>query len=546
MVNQPNPSMEDEEWRCLNEAVGRLEACRRAGGEPDLGGLLPGADSPFRRRVLVELIKIDQEHRFQAQGPKPLESYLDEWPELAADAEFLAELLEAECMTRMASGDAPAREEIASRFPQIAERIDLGEIAAEVEREGGRAESPSAPDRYQIRAVLGRGAMGTVYRAYDTQLQREVALKIPSTDLGKDPKVWDRLFSEARAVARIQHRNVCPVFDVGQSHGRYYLAMALVQGESLAAQLRRGWLDCRQAATLAWKLAGALAVVHAAGIIHRDVKPQNVMLDGEGEPLLTDFGLARPAEIQGRAAGAAFPSGTPAYMSPEQVRGEPATAASDIYALGVVLYQTLTGRLPFDGPLPQLAAKILRDEPTRPRAFRAQVDPALEAICLKAIERQPEDRFRSARELENALSAYLQSTEQIGRYSRVRSRAVQVVSYLVLPPLSAARRLKLVAGRMMIVALAIAGLVLIPYLVFLAMPGSGVLVLEISPPDATVLIDHAAQTIKPPRDAIVLPAGQHELTVSKGGFRTESRPFRVQKGEKVEVIVALSEEHIEK
>ena len=388
-------------------------------------------------------------------------------------------------MTRMAIGETPTHEELAARFPEIARRIDLGEIAAKVEQEGGLAEakaaagndghrvaeSQSPPERYQIRAVLGRGAMGTVYRAYDTQLQREVALKVPSTDAGNDPKVWTRLFSEARAVARIQHRNVCPVFDVGQSHGRYYLAMALVQGESLATQLQRGYLDCRQAATLAWKLAGALAVVHAAGIIHRDVKPQNVMIDAEGEPLLTDFGLALPVQIDAGTPGAASLSGTPAYMSPEQVRGEPVTAASDIYALGVVLYQMLTGRLPFDGPLPQLASRILHDKPARPRVFRTEVDPVLESICLKAIERQPEDRFRSARELENALSAHVQSTEEIGRYSRIQSRAVNMVSYLVLPPLSAARRLKLMAGRILVVAMAVTALVLIPYLVFRADAG---------------------------------------------------------------------------
>ena len=209
---------------------------------------------------------------------------------------------------------------------------------------------------------------------YGTQAP-EVALKIPNTEAGTDRKVWNRLFSEARVVARIQHRNVCPVFDVGQSHGRYYFAMAPVQGESLAARLQRGCLDCRQAATLAWKLAGALAVVHAAGIIHRDVKPQNVMLDAEGEPLLTDFGLARPVQIQSGTADAASLSGTPAYMAPEQVRGEPLTAASDIYALGLVLYQMLTGRLPFHGPLPQLASKILYDNPTRPSAFRSKIDP---------------------------------------------------------------------------------------------------------------------------------------------------------------------------
>ncbi|MGA2067654.1 MAG: serine/threonine-protein kinase [Thermoguttaceae bacterium] len=560
MPNQPKPSMKDEEWICLNETIRGLEECRRSGAEPDLSRWLPNADSPFRRRTLVELIKIDQEHRYRAARPRLLESYLDGWPELSADAELLAELLEAECMTRMAIGEIPTREELATRFPEIADRIDLDEIAAQVEREGGTAvaeiaagrdsrgaaESQSAPERYQIRAVLGRGAMGTVYRAYDTQLERQVALKIPSSDLGKDPRVWNRLFSEARAVASIQHRNVCPVFDVGQSHGRYYIAMALVQGESLAARLQRGCLDCRQAATLAWKLAGALATVHAAGIIHRDVKPQNVMLDAEGEPLLTDFGLARPVHIDGGAAGADSLSGTPAYMSPEQVRGEPVTAASDVYALGVVLYQMLSGRLPFGGRLPQLASRILQDKPTRPSDFRSKVDRVLESICLKAMEKRPADRFRSARELENALSAYLRSTVQIGRYSRIRSSAVNVVSYLYLPPLSAARWLRLMAGRMMVVAVALAALVLVAYLALRAMPGSGVMVLEISPPDAVVSIDGSVQTIKPPRDAIILPAGQHQLTVSKQGFQAESRRFSTRKGEKTELILSLTREQSQK
>ncbi|MGO9115411.1 MAG: serine/threonine-protein kinase [Thermoguttaceae bacterium] len=557
MANQPYPPREDEQWRWLNEAIRGLDDCRRIGAEPDLGRFLPRTDCPFRRRTLVELIKIDQEHRYEAARPRLLEAYLNEWPELSADADSLVELLEAECMTRLAFGETPTPEELAARFPEIAHHIELGEITAQVERESasaetdvategdglGAAESQSAPDRYQIRAVLGRGAMGTVYRAYDTQLQREVALKVPSTDAGKDAKVWSRLFSEARTVARIQHRNVCPVFDVGQSHGRHYLAMALVEGESLAAQLRRGCLDCRQAATLAWKLAGALAVVHAAGIIHRDVKPQNVMIDAEGEPLLTDFGLARPVRFDSASAGAGPLSGTPAYMSPEQVRGEPVTAASDIYSLGVVLYQMLTARLPFGGPLPQLASKILYDKPTPPSIFRSEIDRVLESICLKAIERRPEDRFRSARELENALSAYLRSTEQIARYSRVRSQAVNFVSYLVLPPLSAARRLNLMAGRIMVVAIAVAALVIIPYLVIRAMPGSGTLVLEIFPGDAVVTIDRTVQAIKPPRDAIILPAGQHKLTVSKSGFQTESRSFQIEKEEKAELIVTLPEEH---
>ena len=228
---------------------------KRAGGRRGarLRPLVAAGGKSLRRRTLLELIKIDQEHRYQAAGPKLLESYLEEWPELAADTESLAELLEAECMTRFAAGEAPSQEELAARFPRIVPYVDLGAIAAEVEREGGASESGAAAagdgrgqqdqsrrrNRYQIRAVWG-GAHGTVYRAYDTQLQRDVALKVPSADVGNDPETWARLFSEARAVARIQHRNVCPVFDVGQSHGRYYLAMALVQGESLAVPFAMG------------------------------------------------------------------------------------------------------------------------------------------------------------------------------------------------------------------------------------------------------------------------------------------------------------------
>jgi serine/threonine protein kinase len=293
-----------------------------------------------------------------------------------------------------------------------------------------------------------------------------VALKVPSTDAGKDAKAWSRLFAEARAVARIHHRNVCPVYDVGESHGRHYLAMALIQGESLAAQLRRGFLDCRQAATLAWKLAGALAVVHAAGIIHRDVKPQNVMLDAEGEPLLTDFGLAQSVRFDCDAGGNVCRSGTPAYMSPEQVQGEPVTAAADIYSLGTVLYQMLTGRLPFNGSMSELASSILHDVPVRPRVLRAQIDPTLESICLKAIEKPPENRFRSARELENTLAAYLRSTEQIGRHSRVHNSAVNMVSYLVLSSPSEAHRPKRTVGWKIVVAILLAALTAITYLIW--------------------------------------------------------------------------------
>jgi hypothetical protein len=267
-------------------------------------------------------------------------------------------------------------------------------------------------DRYEIRAVLGRGGMGTVYRAFDTQLQREVALKIPSVGPGDDPSFRERFFREARAVSRIRHPNICEVFDAGQSGEACYIAMALIEGQSLAARLQEGPLDCRPAAELLLKLARALAAVHAAGVIHRDLKPQNVMLDRQGEPLLTDFGLARPLQAEGQMTDSFSVLGTPAYMSPEQMRGQRATVASDIYGLGVILYQVLTGQPPFSGPLGELSLNVVRGNPPRPSRLRPEVDPALEGICLKAMAKRPADRYQSAEEFADALRCYLDGTPQ--------------------------------------------------------------------------------------------------------------------------------------
>ncbi|MCX7425088.1 MAG: protein kinase [Planctomycetia bacterium] len=353
--------LDDAEWTSLEKAVDALEESWQTSGEADLTQLVPPPDDPLYSQALVQLIKIDQEYRYRAGFPKPLEAYLDEWPGLTADPDLTAELLATECQTRIIVDTPPNDQELRTRFPVIAARIDLAEIAARVEREsrsttdikeaeetGLKAivgpiwpvEQP--PARYQIREVLGRGGMGTVYRAYDTQLDREVALKVPCIDLGDDPAVRERFFREAKAVARISHPNVCQVFDAGESGGGYYIAMALIEGQSLAARLQQGSLDCRQAAELVCKLARALGVVHAGGIIHRDLKPQNVMLDTQGEPLLTDFGLARPVQADGHLTGTYSLLGTPAYMSPEQMHGDPAGTTSDIYALGVILYQVLT------------------------------------------------------------------------------------------------------------------------------------------------------------------------------------------------------------
>jgi serine/threonine protein kinase len=353
------------------------------------------------------------------------------------------------------------------------------------------------------------------------------------------------LCSEAKALAQIRHRNVCQVFDVGQSHGRYYISMALISGQSLAARLRERPMDCREAAALVQKLADALAAAHAAGIIHRDLKPQNVMLDGEGEPLLTDFGLARPIQAGDHLTGSHSPHGTPAYMAPELLRGEPASTASDIYALGAILYQALTGRLPFHGTMPDILTKIARGNPTPPSILRPEIDDELERICLKAMARRPSERYAYARQVADALAAYLQSPRKDSKHSRVEQWMTAPAACS--PPQAGAgdhslrhRNSWLTVANLAIVILVCANCMLL----FLLYSGDhhGVLVLEVSPDNASVLIDQQVYRFEPPRDAILLPAGEHRLEVKRQGFCGESSLVRIERGKKVELNVKLKPE----
>jgi len=350
---------DDADWTRLDAAVGQLEESWRTASDATLGQLVPPCGDPLRGPVLIQLIKIDQEYRWRAGRRKLLEAYLADWPELSNRSQAVVELLEAECRTRAIFESMPALEELQSRFPEVAGQVDLVSIAKNAEREGGQSspdpnwDAPATPEgsmgstpsqrggtlppsasplgsRYEICAILGQGGMGTVYRAYDTRLEREVALKTPCIDPNDEPAVLGRFLREAKTMAGIRHPNICQVFDAGQSGGTYYIAMALIEGQSLAAWMKDRVVDPRDAAVLLYKLARALAVVHAAGVVHRDLKPQNVMIDQRREPLLMDFGLARPMQADNPFTGTHSVLGTPAYMSPEQVNGEPASVQSDI------------------------------------------------------------------------------------------------------------------------------------------------------------------------------------------------------------------------
>jgi tRNA A-37 threonylcarbamoyl transferase component Bud32 len=267
--------------------------------------------------------------------------------------------------------------------------------------------SPHHVGRFQVRARLGAGAFGTVYRAWDPRLEREVALKVPREGTLDSPQRLERFLREARAAARLRHPHIVPVYEAGQAGGGPFIATAFIPGQTLAAVLEAGPLDYRRAARLGRALALALAYAHGQGVVHRDVKPANVLIDAQDQPLLTDFGLARRQDAT-RLTQLGTLLGTPAYMAPEQAAGqtEDTAPASDQYSLGVVLYEMLTGQTPFNGPADVVLYHHLHSPPPPLRSRQPDVPADLEALCLRALAKRPADRHPSCQALADALARW--------------------------------------------------------------------------------------------------------------------------------------------
>jgi len=247
-------------------------------------------------------------------------------------------------------------------------------------------------ERYRIISPLGRGGMGEVFRADDLTLGQPVALKfLPESMI--DRAMLERFHNEVRIARRISHPNVCRVYDIGETDNQVFLSMEYVDGEDLSALLRRiGRLPSDKALEIARKICAGLAAAHDKGVLHRDLKPSNIMLDGRGEVLIMDFGLAGLAhEIED------VRSGTPAYMAPEQLVGKEVTARSDIYALGLVLYELFTGKPAFEGKTHDEILRVRRESsPHRLSTLVRDLDPAVQMLILRCLEEEPENRPSSA------------------------------------------------------------------------------------------------------------------------------------------------------
>jgi serine/threonine protein kinase len=322
------------------------------------------------------------------------------------------------------------------KTPPVAQSAATGPFLA-AGSGGAHLAVPTRVDKYEVRAVLGTGTFGRVLLAFDPDTNRMVAVKQPFGE-GLKPQYREDFLKEARAAAAIdQHPNICPVYHVGTADGLPFIVMRFVAGGTLRALLDRrpAPLPVPTALRLVRKIALGLAAAHAKGVIHRDLKPANVLCDlDNNEVLITDFGLARVTA--GSRAGASLTGkehGTPLYMPPEQwgtTAFGPITERADVYALGAMMYELLTGKPPFEGGTYELMTKHCAEAPVLPSRRRTDLDVRLDAVCLKALSKAQADRYQTAKAFADALSAYLRTSDA----DALAPGALSDVELVPLPP----------------------------------------------------------------------------------------------------------------
>ncbi|HMA53048.1 MAG TPA: serine/threonine-protein kinase, partial [Acidobacteriota bacterium] len=251
--------------------------------------------------------------------------------------------------------------------------------------------------RFEIIEEIGQGGMGTVYKAYDCKIREVVALKLLKPEIASDPEVIERFRNEIKLARQVAHRHVCRMYDLGEEYLSIYISMEYVPGEDLKSFIRRsGHLNEAKAVGLGKQIAEGLAEAHRLGVVHRDLKPQNVMIDKDGNAKIMDFGIARSLHTRG-VTGTGVIIGTPEYMAPEQAEGRDIDRRVDLYALGAILFEMVTGRVPFEGTTPlSIVLKHRSEPPADPQTINAQISAGLSRIILKCLAKSRDDRYQSA------------------------------------------------------------------------------------------------------------------------------------------------------
>jgi WD40 repeat protein/tRNA A-37 threonylcarbamoyl transferase component Bud32 len=420
-----NPDARQQAWLEHERVIDCFEAAWQEHGTANIRDFLPPSEDPRRAALLCEIISVDLEYRWDhGQAPR-VEDYVRDFPELAQPVIPLR-LIAEEIRIRRFHGCAPSSAELEQRFR--GRSAELGSLDLPPTQPGNAPSDSTAPaapamfsgdplaelparrlGRYELRERLGQGSFATVYRAWDPELHREVALKVPRPEYQGQPELDARVLREARSAARLRHPGIVPIHEAGTVGKCTYIAYDFIPGPTLAALLRRGMPSPRQAAEWAARVADALDYAHRSGIVHRDVKPANIMMDRDGQPVLADFGLAIQADAAATLTQHGDVLGTPAYMSPEQARGRghEVDARTDVYSLGVVLYEMLSGHLPFEGQGASILHRVIHEEPPPPARHRSAIPADLETVCLKALAKEPSRRYSSAAALAEDLRRYL-------------------------------------------------------------------------------------------------------------------------------------------